>query len=159
MGRILVCHFLLPWTRRRGRWRMRWLGSITDSMDTNLSKLWETVEDRGAWQAIVHGVAEWNNCRSDHHILLRCHHLPPRHALRNGQGGCVQVHALLLQTRPQWPAYQVLRGNFPGFYAWEFDCWGWAVVFNLLIVLKNKQKYSKWYNELLTPICLNFELS
>ena len=34
--------------RRRGRQRMRWLESITDSMDMNLSKLWETVEDRGA---------------------------------------------------------------------------------------------------------------
>ena len=34
--------------RRRGWQRMRWLESITDSMDMNLSKLWETVEDRGA---------------------------------------------------------------------------------------------------------------
>ena len=39
--------------RRRGRLRMRWLESITDSMDTNLSKFLETVEDRGAWHAIV----------------------------------------------------------------------------------------------------------
>ena len=41
-----------------GRQRMRWLASIIDSMDTNLSRLQEIVEDRGAWQAAVHGVAE-----------------------------------------------------------------------------------------------------
>ena len=44
--------------RRRGRQNMRWLVNITDSMDMNLSKLQETVEDRGAWCAIVHGVAK-----------------------------------------------------------------------------------------------------
>ena len=43
--------------RRRGQQRMRWLDSITDSTDTNLSKLWETVEDRGSWHAVIHGVA------------------------------------------------------------------------------------------------------
>ena len=44
--------------RRKGQQKIRWLDSITDSMDTNLSKLQETVADRGAWHATVHGVAK-----------------------------------------------------------------------------------------------------
>ena len=44
--------------RRRGWQRMRWLDSITDSMDMNLSKLWQIVENRGARHATVHGITE-----------------------------------------------------------------------------------------------------
>ena len=44
--------------RRRGWQRMRWLDSITESMDMNLSKIWEIVKDRKAWRAVIHGVTK-----------------------------------------------------------------------------------------------------
>ena len=57
-------HWQRPWCWERlkaggaGNDRMRWLESITDSLDMNLSKLWEIVKDREAWPAVVHGVAK-----------------------------------------------------------------------------------------------------
>ena len=77
---VFVC-WCLERLKAKGEWgrqKMRWLGNITDSMGMNLSKLWETVEDRGAWHATVQREAKsWiqlNNCITASHRILPCDH-------------------------------------------------------------------------------------
>ena len=56
--------------RRRGWQRMRCLDSITNSVDRNLSKLWETLKDREGWRAAVHGVAKSRTRLSNQTTIL-----------------------------------------------------------------------------------------
>ena len=99
--------------KRRSRWqRMRRLDSITSSMDTNLSKLWEMVKDRGAWCAAVHGVAKSQTQLSDSTTELFPH--------------CVELSVLrwcwhlCLQSSGPPPSKPSFLGSPSVFSSWPF---------------------------------------
>ena len=60
------------WRQRRGWQRTRWLDSITNLVNMNLSKVWETVEDRGAWCATAYGVAKSGTWFYDWTTMCQC---------------------------------------------------------------------------------------
>ena len=105
--------------RRRGWQRLRWLDSITNSMDMNLSKLWEMMEGRGAWCVVVHGVAKHQTQRLNSYSMpiislvygkRLMHRKQPLQGLSDHVGICRhQLGTTDLEQKAGWDAPHVVR--------------------------------------------------
>ena len=78
--------------KRRGRQRLKWLDGIIDSMDTSMSKLWELMMDREAWQAVVHGPQSWTRLSDWTELILFSIVAAPIYFATNSVGGCSYPH-------------------------------------------------------------------
>ena len=96
--------------RRRGRQRMRWLDSITDVMDMNLSRLWDLVMDRDTWHAAVCGVTKSRTCLRNNLWWLRRQSV----SLQCGRRGFHPWVGKIPWRRKWQPTPVLLPGKSPG---------------------------------------------
>ena len=91
--------------KRRGRQRMRWLDGFTGSIDMSLSKLRETVKDRGAWHAAVHGITKNWTWLSDWTIILLVKIVFESEGLSTLEGGKWQAYRIWFRLPSPYPVW------------------------------------------------------